>query len=82
MLSEIMNEELFEESKNACEAVADRVEEIDEELSPIEIKMMVEEELGYGLDKEQMLVLALTFKHIDNLFERAGEDPGSKMIYR
>lgn len=77
-----MKEELFKKSKNACEAVADRVEKIDEELSPIEIKMMVEEELGYGLDKERMLVLALTFKHIDNLFERASDDSVSEMIYR
>ncbi|MBS3782191.1 MAG: hypothetical protein KGY68_06250 [Candidatus Thermoplasmatota archaeon] len=77
-----MKEELFEESMSACKAVAERVDEIDEELSSIEIKMMVEEELGYGLDKEQMLVLALTFKHIDNLFEKAGKNTASKMIYR
>ncbi len=77
-----MTEELFEESKEACKAVAEKVEEIDEELSPIEIKMLIEEELGYGLKKEETMVLALTFKHIDNLFEKSDTDLGSAMIYR
>jgi len=67
---------------SACKAVADRVESIDDELTPLEIKMMVEEELGYGLDPEQMLVLALTFKHIDNLFEMVVDDSVPDMLYR
>ncbi len=77
-----MNEELFEESRDACKAVADKIEEMDEELTPIEIKMMVEEELGYGLDKDEILVLALTFKHIDELFEKSESGYRSTMIYR
>ncbi len=77
-----MTEELFEESKEACKAVAEKVEEMDEELSPLEIKMMVEEELGYGLEKKETMVLALTFKHIDNLFEKSGKSSESAMIYR
>jgi len=77
-----MTEELFEESKEACKAVAQKVEEIDEELSPLEIKMMVEEELGYGLKKKETLVLAFTFKYIDNLFEKPGTSSESTMIYR
>ncbi len=77
-----MTEELFEESKEACKAVAQKVEEIDDELSPLEIKMMVEEELGYGLNKKETMVLALTFKHVDNLFEKSGMGSESVMIYR
>jgi len=77
-----MTEELFEESKEACKAVAQKVEKIDEELSPLEIKMMVEEELGYGLKKEETVVLALTFKHIDNIFEKSGTSFETAMIYR
>ena len=77
-----MTEELFEESKEACIAVAQKVEEIDEELSPLEIKMMIEEELGYGLKKKETMVLALTFKHIDNLFEKSSTSSESAMIYR
>jgi len=77
-----MTEELFEESKEACKAVAQKVEELDEELSPLEIKMMVEKELGYGLKKKETMVLALTFKHIDNLFEKSVTNSESAMIYR
>jgi len=77
-----MTEKLFEESKEACKAVAQKVEDIEEELSPLEIKMMVEEELGYGLKKKETMVLALTFKHIDNLFEKSGKSSESAMIYR
>ncbi|MFW5953222.1 MAG: hypothetical protein ACOCSJ_03575 [Candidatus Natronoplasma sp.] len=77
-----MTEELFEESKEACKAVAQKVEEIDEELSPLEIKMMVEKELGYGLNKKETMVLALTFKHIDNIFEKSDKSPELAMIYR
>lgn len=78
----MLKEEIFKKSMSACKAVADRVESIDDELTPLEIKMMVEEELGYGLDPEQMLVLALTFKHIDNLFEMVVDDSVPDMLYR
>ncbi|MFP4001137.1 MAG: hypothetical protein ACLFSM_07825 [Thermoplasmata archaeon] len=75
-----MTQQLFEESKEACRAVADKVEDMDEDLTSMEIKMMLEEELGYGLEKEEIIILALTFKHIDKLFEE--DKPNSKkMIY-
>jgi len=67
---------------NACKSVADKVEESDEDFTAIEVKMMVEEELGYGLDKKEMLVLALTFKHIDNVFAGEENDAISEMIYQ
>ncbi len=79
-----MSEELLQESKKACESVAEKVEKIEKDLSSLEVKMMVEEELGYGLDKDEIIVLALTFRHIDNLFDGKEDGPlsGSQMIYR
>ena len=78
-----MNKELFEVSKDACEAVADKIEDMNEELTSIDIKMMVEKELGYGLTKEEIIILALTFKHIDNLFEKSESKAAldSAMLY-
>ncbi len=79
-----MRKELVKESKEACNAVAQRIEDLEKEVTPLQIKMMIEEELGYGLEKEEIVVLALTFKHIDDLYEKVnGVDTlDSNMLYR
>ncbi len=79
-----MSEELLEKSKMACENVAEKAQDMDKDLSPLEIKMMVEQELGYGLSKDEIIVLALTFRHIDNMFERYEKEASlqSQMLYQ
>ncbi len=79
-----MRKELVKESKEACDAVAQRIEELEEEVTPLQIKMMIEEELGYGLEKEEIVVLALTFKHIDDLYDKVNDVDTieSNMLYR
>jgi len=65
-------EDILEKSKEVCENIASRIEESDGIPSPIEIKMMIEDELEYGLSEDEIVTLAVTFKHIDDLFEGLG----------
>ncbi len=60
---------LLKESLKACEKVAKKIKVMEESPTPLQIKVMIEEELGFGLSEEEITALAITFKYIDNLFE-------------
>ncbi|MGM0509745.1 MAG: hypothetical protein ACQESD_01270 [Thermoplasmatota archaeon] len=76
-------EKILKKSKSVCENVALKIKESEEAPSPLEVKMMIEDELDFGLSKEEITLLAITFKHIDNLFSQydSNSKEGSKMMY-
>ena len=64
-----IEDDMLEKSKDVCKNVAMKIKERENVPSPLEIKVMIENELGYGLSEEEILMLAITFKHIDHLFD-------------
>ncbi len=68
-MNEKIEDDMLEKSKNVCKNVAMKIKELEETPSPLDIKIMIESELEYGLSEKEILMLAITFKHIDNLFD-------------
>ena len=68
-MKEKIEDDMLERSKVVCKNVAMKIKELEETPSPLEIKIMIENELEYGLSEKEILMLAITFKHIDDLFD-------------
>ena len=68
-MNEKIEDDMLEKSKDVCKNVAMKIKELEETPSPLDIKIMIESELEYGLSEKEILMLAITFKHIDNLFD-------------
>lgn len=66
--------ELLKESQIACENVAKKIKVMEESPTPLQIKVMIEQELDLGLSEDEITVLAITFRYIDNLFEEHKEE--------
>ncbi len=76
-------EEILEKSKKVCKDVACRLKDTEETPSPLEVKMMIEDELDYGLSEDEIITLAITFKHIDNLFDDfTGNTESTQIMFR
>jgi len=76
-------EKILKKSKRVCENVALKIKESEEAPSPLEVKMMIEDELDFGLSEEEITLLAITFKHIDNLFNQyeSNSNESSQIMY-
>ncbi|MFW5898784.1 MAG: hypothetical protein ACOCT7_02890 [Candidatus Saliniplasma sp.] len=81
---EKIEEDMLEKSKDVCKNVAMKIKERENVPSPLEIKVMIENELGYGLSEEEIMMLAITFRHIDNLIENlsTSENKNNQFMFR
>ena len=75
---------MIERSKDVCKNVAMKIKDLEEIPSPLDIKIMIENELEYGLSEKEILMLAITFKHIDHLFDNINTigNQNNKFMFR
>lgn len=65
----MQDEKIVKKTEKACRNVVKKMEKNEELPSPLELKKMVESELDFGLSEEEIAVLAIAFKHIDNVYD-------------